>query len=164
MSFHTHLRATGAGEVPEDFASLSDFMWDSWDLAAEGFAAGISMSIQKDFNAVDSLYTGVTCHSKGASLPNTLPIYGGRLISNAAKDQPPFVILDPPQVREAAEFLETVSFDGLWQAAPPEVTRPYQGWDEAEVKNIFIGYHDKLRAFYKRATLAEQAVIKAFYF
>jgi hypothetical protein len=140
-------------------------MWASWEAYAEEFAAGIAESIEKDFGPVDRLYTMAADHGEAAGVPNTLPIYGGHLVHNAACDDPPFVILDPAEVQKTAEFLQTVSFDELWRtAAAAELARPYLGEDETTVKDIFLGRHDRLRTFYGRAALAGHAVVKAFWY
>ena len=159
-----HLRVTPVDNVAEDFASLSDFMWASWEAHEEEFARGIAESIQKDFGPVDHLYTGAACHGELAGAPKALPIYGGRLVLDPAGDRPPFVILDPAEVRKTSKFLQTASFNELWQTASAELIRPYLGWDEAEVKGIFFGHHHGLRTFYGRAAMAGHAVVKAFWY
>ena len=166
MSFHMHLRSMSAEEVPEDFASLFDFMWAFWKARKrkKEFARGIAEYIEKDFGSVDQIYTGATCHGEVAGAPNPLPVYGGRLVPDPAGDHPPFVILDPADVRKTSQFLQTASFDGFWQAASAELARPYLGLDETEVKEIFLGYHDRLRTFYGRAAMAGHAVVKAFWY
>lgn len=156
MSFHMHLRATASHEVPEDFSSLRDFMWGAWEAHQEEYAAGIADSICKDFGRVDKLYTMGTDQGDATSAAGSLPIFGGRHVHSPTKDQPPFVILNPAEVRGAADFLRTVSFDERWQIAG-------NGWED-EDRDTFLGYHTDLRTFYGRAALAGHAVIKAFWY
>ncbi|MEU4714304.1 DUF1877 family protein [Micromonospora purpureochromogenes] len=158
MSFHMHLRATASDEVPEDFSSLLDFMWAAWEAHPEEYAAGIADSIEKDFGHVHEIYTMRADQGDAANAASTLPIFGGRHIHSPTKDQPPFVILNPAEVRGVAEFLRTVSFDERWQIAGA-----YNGWED-ENRNTFLGYHNDLRTFYERATRAGHAVIKAFWY
>lgn len=165
MSFHMHLRATAAGDVPGDFASLFDFMWTAWEDHQAEHAAGIADSVEKSFGHLDQLYTGTTCQDEAAGASSTLPIYGGRLVPEPAGEHPPFVILDPPGVRAAAEFLQTAEFDVLWQTAATELSKAYVGWeDKNAAREIFLSHHDDLCTFYRRAALAGHAVIKAFWY
>jgi hypothetical protein len=165
VSFHMHLRATRTGEVQEDFASLFRFMDTAWEIHAEEFAAGIADSICKDFGHVDDLYTMTADYGEATGAPNTLPIYGGRLVHSATKEEPPFAILDPAEVQKAAEFLQTVSFDERWRIAGAKLSRPYVDWeDKTAAKDIFLDYHNRLRTFYGQAALAGHAIIKAFWY
>ena len=165
MSFHMHLRATAPKEVPEDSSSLLDFMSAAWETHQDEYAAGIANSICNDFGHVDDLYTMGADHGGATSAANTLPIFGGRHVHSPTKDQPPFIILNSAEVRETAEFLQTVSFDERWQIAGTKLSKPYIGWeDENAARNIFLGYHNDLRTFYRRAALAGHAVIKAFWY
>ncbi|MGI5521563.1 DUF1877 family protein [Micromonospora sp. CA-259024] len=165
MSFHMHLRATAANEVSEDFSSLHDFMWIAWEDHQQEYAAGIADSIEKDFGHVHELYTMGADHGDATNAASTLPVFGGRHIHSPTKDQPPFVLLNPAEVRGVAEFLRTVSFDERWQTAGTEPSQPYIGWeDKNAAKNIFLGYHNDLRTFYERAALSGRTVIKAFWY
>lgn len=166
MSFHMHLRATASNEVPEDFSSLLDFMWAAWEAHPEEYAAGIADSVEKDFGRVHELYTMGADDQDATSAASNLPIFGGRHIhSSPAKDQPPFVILNPAETRGAAKFLRTVSFDERWQIAGAKLSKPYIGWeDENAARNTFLGYHNDLRTFYGRAAQGGHAVIKAFWY
>jgi hypothetical protein len=158
VSFHMHLRATTSNEAPEDFSSLRDVMWAAWEDHQQEFAAGIAESIEKDFGHLHKLYTMGADESDATNAASTLPIFGGRHIPSPTKDQPPFVILNPAEVRGAADFLMTVSFDERWRAAGT-----YNGWED-ENRNTFLGYHTDLRTFYGRAALAGHTVIKAFWY
>lgn len=104
------------------------------------------------------------CQLQAASAASILPVYGDRPVFDPLTNQPPFVILGPAEVRKASEFLQTTSFDELWQSAPTELARPYIGCDETEVKDMFLGHHDNLRTFYGRAAMTGHAVVKAFSF
>ncbi|SBT42087.1 DUF1877 family protein [Micromonospora auratinigra] len=156
MSFHMHLRATAPNDVPEDYSSLRDFMWVAWEAHPEEYAAGIADSIDKDFGRVDELYTKGVDRGDATSAASTLPIFGGRHVHSPTKDQPPFVILNPAEVRGVAEFLRTVSFDERW-----EIAGTHDGWED-ENRSTFLDYHNDLRTFYQRAAQAGHAVIKAF--
>lgn len=165
MSFHMHLRATASNEVPEDFSSLLDFMWAAWEAHQEERAAGIADSVCKDFGHVHELYTMGADHGDATNAANSLPIFGGRHTHSPTKDQPPFVTLNPAEVRGTAEFLRNLSFNERWQIAGTKLSKPYIGWeDENAAKNVFLGYHNDLRTFYGRAALAGHAVIKAFWY
>ncbi|MEV0157231.1 DUF1877 family protein [Micromonospora sp. NPDC050686] len=164
MSFYMHLRAAASNEVPEDFSSLQDFMWAAWEAHAEEYVAGIARSIEKDFGHLNELYIMGTNQGDATNAASSLPIFGGRPIHDPAKDQPPFVILNPAETRGTAEFLRTVSFDERWQIAGTKLSQPYVGWEEKNAaRNIFLGYHNDLRTFYERTAQAGHAVIKAFW-
>ncbi|SIN45034.1 DUF1877 family protein [Micromonospora cremea] len=163
MSFHMHLRATTSKEAPQDFSSLLDFMWTAWEEHQQEYTAGIADSIEKDFGHVHELYTMGA--DQGDATNAALPIFGGRHIHSPTKDEPPFVILNPAEVRGVAEFLRTVSFDERWQIVGTELSKPYIGWeDKNAARNVFLGYHNDLRTFYGRAALAGHSVIKAFWY
>jgi uncharacterized protein DUF1877 len=93
-----------------------------------------------------------------------LPIYGGRPVYHPAHARPPFVILTAAEARDAADFLTTASFDALWEASGAKIASPYLGWDETKVKDIFLGYHADLGAFYRRTASTDHAVIKSFWY
>ncbi|RAO08420.1 DUF1877 family protein [Micromonospora noduli] len=165
MSFHMHLRATATNEVPEDFSSLVDLMSTAWEAHQNEYAAGVAHSIDKDFGHVHELYIMGLDQSDGTNPANNLPIFGGRHIDGPAKDQPPFVILDPAEVHRTADFLQTLSFDERWRIAGTNLSTPYIGWeDENAARKIYLGHHDALRTFYQRAARAGDAVIKAFWY
>lgn len=165
MSFHLHLRATTPSEVPGEFSSLLDFMWAAWEAHPAEDAAGIAESIEKDFGQVHELYTAGADRDDASSAASTLPIFGGRQVRGPTKDQPPFVVLDPAQVRAVAEFLRTLSFDERWQVAGTELSRQHLRWDgNNAARAIFLEHHGSLCTFYGRAALAGHAVIKAFWY
>lgn len=160
-----HLRATTPNEVPGDFSSLLDFMSIAWEAHQEEHQAGIADSIDKDFGHVHELYTMGLDHGDDTNPTNNLPIFGGRLIHSQTEDQPPFVILDPADVRRTADFLRTLSFDERWHIARTKLSKPYIGWeDENLARSIYLGHHNDLRTFYEQAARAEDAVIKAFWY
>ncbi|MEU3916747.1 DUF1877 family protein [Streptomyces sp. NPDC029004] len=167
MSFHMHLRAIRETEIQDDYSWLGDFMeaaWsDHWEAERD---AGIAHAIEKDFGPVHELHLAAAALVDGAveSRECELPVYGGRPVYHPSHDQPPFVLLTAAEVREASDFLTTASFDALWEAAGAKIAAPYRGWDEAEVKDIFLGHHAGLGAFYGRAASTGHAVIKAFWY
>ena len=160
-----HLRATVPEEVPEGFSSLDDFMWAAWEAHPEECEAGIAESIEKDFRQVHDLYTRGQDRDDVIGAAGELAIFGGRHVHGPTRDDPPFVILGPTDVRGVAEFLRTVSFDERWQVAGVELSRPYVGWDDSDAaRTTFLEHHEGLRAFYGRAALAGHAVVKAFWY
>jgi hypothetical protein len=160
-----HLRATATNEVPEDFSSLLDFMSTAWEAHQEEYAAGVAHSIEKDFGYVHELYNMGVDQGDGTNTANNLPIFGGQHIHSPAKDQPPFVILDAAEVRRTEDFRRTLSFDDRWRNPGTNLSTPYIGWeDENAARNIYLGHHNALRAFYQRAARAGDAVIKAFWY
>lgn len=164
MSYHLHLRAVPTDELQADFTWLTEFFSAAWDNHPEEAAAGIAESVEKDFFAVHHFYTGAADHPGGTDEPKTLPIEGGELISHPTDERPPFLILNPPAVQRASEFLLAASFDALWQAAGAELSAPFQGWDQDQVREIFLDYHRDLRAFYAKASDAGHAVAKCFWY
>ncbi|WP_431989743.1 DUF1877 family protein [Streptomyces albogriseolus] len=92
----------------------------------------------------------------------TLPIYGGRPVPHSADadpSNPPLMLLEPPEVSQAADFLAAVSFDQLWNVARARIMGP--GWDEAQARQEFLSCHRDLQRFYGRAASAGHAVVKA---
>lgn len=83
---------------------------------------------------------------------------------HATHNQPPFLILRPAQVREAADFLAAASFDDLWKAARAKVLPPFSAFDEAEVKGWFLIHHTDLQGFYTRTAATGHTVVKAFWY
>jgi len=165
VSFHIHLRATATNEVPGDFSSLLGFMSTAWEAYREEYVAGVAHSIDKDFGHVHELYTMGMDLGDGTNTANHLPIFGGRHVHSPAKDQPPFVILAPAEVRRTADFLRALSFDERWRIAGTHLSTPYIGWDdENAARNVYLGRHDALRTFYQGAARAGDAVIKAFWY
>jgi hypothetical protein len=62
--------------------------------------------------------------------------------SDTDPSNPLLGILEPPGVSQAAGFLASVSFDELWNVARAKLIR--RGWDEAEVRQEFVDYHESL--------------------
>ncbi|GAA3379363.1 hypothetical protein GCM10020367_62580 [Streptomyces sannanensis] len=151
MSIDMHFRAVPAEEIQEDFNRLTEFMLAAWDKHSEEYASGVSTSISKAFSHVNDFFTKGSDRGSGPSGPSLLPVYGGRHIEDPAHIDLGFLILDPDQVRVAAEFLQT-PFDTLWKVDGAQL----YGWNEAEMKHFHFG----LRAFYQRAASAGHAVIK----
>ncbi|WP_405890129.1 YfbM family protein [Streptomyces sp. NBC_00133] len=167
MSFHMHLRAIRETEIQDDYSWLEEFMeaaWsDRWEAERD---AGIAHAIEKDFGPVHELHTAAATlvDDDPGSRKCELPVYGGRPVYHPSHDQPPFVLLTAAEVREAADFLTTASFDALWAAAGAKIAAPYRGWDATEVKDLFLGHHESLNSFYRRAASTGHAVIKAFWY
>ncbi|MER5459189.1 DUF1877 family protein [Streptomyces sp. NPDC002668] len=162
-----HLRATRESEIQDDYSWLEEFMETAWSDRWEAERdAGIAHAIEKDFGLVSELHGAATAlvDDGSGSSKCELPVYGGRPVYHPSHGQPPFVLLTAAEVREAADFLATASFDALWAAAGAEIAAPYRGRDEAEVKDIYLGYHAGLGAFYGRAASTGHAVIKAFWY
>ncbi|OKK08563.1 hypothetical protein AMK26_06125 [Streptomyces sp. CB03234] len=158
MSYHLHFRAVPEGDVRDDLAWLESFMSAAWDDHPAEYRAGLATSIEKDFGLVDQLYATAGC------VDRELPVYGGRPVEYPDGDRPPFLVLPPDQVRSAADFLAGASFEALWETAGDKIRAVFAGWDEAVVKEILLGHHRDLCAFYRRTASAGHAVVKAAWF
>ncbi|MEU6063160.1 MULTISPECIES: DUF1877 family protein [Streptomyces] len=162
MSIHLHLRAVAESEIRDDHTWLAAFMSEAWDNHPDEYAAGIADSIEKVFNSVNDLYAAADVLHADVDKPWALPIYGGRPVAHSADadpSNPPLMILEPPGVSQAADFLATVSFDELWGIAGAK----FGGWigEEAQVRQEFLDIHRDLQGFYGRAASAGHAVVKA---
>ncbi|MFI1567625.1 DUF1877 family protein [Streptomyces sp. NPDC020490] len=162
MSIHLHLRAIAESEFRDDHTWLAAFMSEAWDNHPDEYAAGIADSIEKVFSSVNDLYAAAEVLQPDVDKPWTLPIYGGRPVAHSADadpSNPPLMILEPPGVSQAADFLATVSFDELWNIAGAKLG----GWagEEAAVRQEFLDIHRDLQGFYGRAASAGHAVVKA---
>ncbi|MEU5536937.1 DUF1877 family protein [Streptomyces sp. NPDC020362] len=162
MSIHLHLRAVAESEFRDDHTWLAAFMSAAWDNHPDEYAAGIADSIDKVWDAVNDLYAAADALEADTDKLWTLPIYGGRPVAHSTEadpSDPPLMILEPPGVSQAADFLASVSFDELWNVAGAKLV--WSGWDEAEVGQVFLDHHRDLLGFYGRAAAAGHAVIKA---
>ncbi|MGV9993654.1 DUF1877 family protein [Streptomyces sp. NPDC003374] len=162
MSVHLHLRAVAESEIRDDHTWLAAFMSEAWDNHPDEYAAGIADSIDKVWGAVNDLYAAADVRDTDAEEPWTLPIYGGRPVPHSADADPadpPLMLLEPPGVSQAADFLATVPFDQLWNVAGAGIIGP--GWTEAQVRQEFLNCHRDLQQFYGRAASAGHAVVKA---
>lgn len=162
MSMHLHFRAVAEAEIRDDHTWLAAFMSEAWDDHPDEYAAGIADSIDKVWNSVNDLYAAADLLHADAGESWTLPIYGGRPVPHGAgadPSDPPLMILEPPGVAQAADFLATVSFDDLWDVAGAAISGICQ--DEAQAREEFLGHHGHLRGFYERAASAGHAVVKA---
>ncbi|QTE00440.1 hypothetical protein S1361_24125 [Streptomyces cyanogenus] len=157
-----HLRAVAESGIRDDHTWLAAFMWEAWENHPAEYAAGIAVSIDKVWHAVNDLYAAAGVLDADAGEFWTLPIYGGRPVAHGADadpSDPPLGILEPPGVSQAADFLTSVSFDELWNAAGAKLVR--SGWDEAQAGQRFLGHHRCLQGFYERAATAGHAVVRA---
>ncbi|MGW6394482.1 DUF1877 family protein [Streptomyces sp. NPDC055103] len=162
MSIHLHFRAVAASEIQDGHTWLAAFMSEAWDRHADEYAAGVTASLAKVWDSVNDLYAAADVPGADADKPWTLPIYGGRPVAHHADadlHDPPMMLLDPPEVSRAADFLATVSFDELWQVAATAFGR--LGQEETLVRQEFLEYHENLRGFYGRAAAAGHAAVKA---
>jgi hypothetical protein len=162
MSIHLHVRAVAESEIRDDHTWLAAFMSEAWDNHPDEYAAGIADSINKVWGTVNDLYAAADVLGTDADKSWTLPIYGGRPVPHSADadpSNPPLMLLEPPGVSQAADFLAAVSFDQLWNVAGARIIGP--GWDEAQARQEFLNYHRDLQGFYGRAASAGHAVVKA---
>ncbi|MGW2635171.1 DUF1877 family protein [Streptomyces chattanoogensis] len=162
MSIHMHMRAVAESEIRDDHTWLATFMCEAWDNHPAEYAAGIAVSIDKVWGAVNDLYAAADVLDADAAKPWELPIYGGRPVAHSADadpSNPPLGILEPPGVSQAAGFLGSVSFDELWNVAGAKLV--WSGSDEAQVRQEFLDYHRRLQGFYGRAATAGHAVVRA---
>ncbi|MFF0476367.1 DUF1877 family protein [Streptomyces sp. NPDC004284] len=161
MSISLHLRAVAESEFRDDHTWLAAFMGAAWGNHPEEYAAGIADSIPKVWGAVNDLYASAEVLPADADKPS-LPVYGGRPVAHsevAGPHDPPMMVLDPPGVSQAAEFLAAVSFDELWSRADAGLKG--HGQDEALFRQEYLEHHESLRGFYGRAASAGHAVVKA---
>ncbi len=157
-----HMRAVAESEIRDDHTWLAAFMWQAWENQPAEYVAGIAVSIDKAWGAVNDLYAAADVLDADAGELWTLPIYGGRPVAHGADadpSNPPLGILEPPGVSQAAGFLASVSFDELWNVASAE--RVWSGRDEAQVRREFLDYHRRLQGFYGRAATAGHTVVRA---
>ncbi|GAA3532303.1 DUF1877 family protein [Streptomyces osmaniensis] len=162
MSIHLHLRAVAKSEIRDDHTWLAAFMAEAWGNHPDEYAAGIADSIDKVWDSVNDLYAAARVLGTDADKPWRLPIYGGRRVPHSADADPfdpPLMMLEPPGVSQAANFLATVSFDDLWKVAGAEFSG--RGWDETQARQEFLDHHRDLKGFYGRAATAGHAVVKA---
>ncbi|MFC9270909.1 DUF1877 family protein [Streptomyces zhihengii] len=164
MSYHMHLRAVAAEDVPHGFDGLTAFMSARWDALAEECAAGIAEAVEKDFEMIDGFYATAGAGPDGAGEGARLVVFGGEVVRDPEDEQPPFAVLSPAGTVDAAAFLDGIAFDPLWDGAGTGFRAPFAGWEEAEVKEIFRQYHTDLRAFYRSAADRRHAVVKAFWY
>ena len=156
------MRAVAESEIRDDHTWLAAFMWQAWENQPAEYVAGIAVSIDKAWGAVNDLYAAADVLDADAGELWTLPIYGGRPVAHGADadpSNPPLGILEPPGVSQAAGFLASVSFDELWNVASAE--RVWSGRDEAQVRREFLDYHRRLQGFYGRAATAGHTVVRA---
>lgn len=135
-------------------------MLAAWANHREEYTRGIADSIEKDFAGVSQLYTGAPDGPEDAGDPSGLAVYGGELVPR--EDGPPFLILQPHQVGEAAAFLNAANFDSFWDASGAALSAIWG--DPAFAREIYLSHHEGLVAFYQTAAQAGQAVIKAFWY
>ncbi|MFE0463435.1 DUF1877 family protein [Kitasatospora sp. NPDC058965] len=159
MSFHLHLRAVPPAELRPGSPWTTAFMLAAWGNRREECAAGTAESIEKDFAGVHQLYTGAADGPADTGDPSGLPIFGGELVPH--EDGPPFLILHPHRVAEAAAFLSAADFDSLWEAAGTAL----RATGDPEVdRDLYLSHHRGLAAFYRTAADTGHAVIKAFWY
>ncbi|MEU4132134.1 DUF1877 family protein [Streptomyces wuyuanensis] len=158
MSINLHFRAVAESEVRNDHTWLAAFMAEAWEDHIAEYAAGITWSMNKGWDAVNDLYAAADALCTDAGEPWTLPIYGGRPVPHSADadpSHPPLMLLEPPGVSQVARFLTTVSFDELWNAVGARFNA--LGWTSQEL----LEHHGNLQGFYGRAASAGHAVVKA---
>lgn len=157
-----HLRAVAESAIRDDHTWLAAFMSEAWDNHPDEYGAGIAVSIDKVWHAVNDLYAAADVLDADAAQPWELPIYGGRPVAHSADadpSDPPLGILEPPGVSQAAGFLARVPFDGLWNVAGAGLVR--SGGDEEQVRQEFLDHHRRLQGFYGRAAASGHAVVRA---
>ncbi|GAA2154180.1 hypothetical protein GCM10009760_52820 [Kitasatospora kazusensis] len=157
-----HLRAVPQDEIQPQSGWLATFMQNSWRREEE-FTTGIACAIEKDFDDVEQLYTGSAEGAGDVGGPAALPVFGGSSVDSEVG--PPFLIMTPLQVKQAAEFLEAAAFDVLWSASKEAIFGPRGSYAyEAEIEAIFLQHHQGLLSFYRQAAGAGHSVVKAFWF
>ncbi|MEU6587742.1 DUF1877 family protein [Streptomyces sp. NPDC046881] len=162
MSIHMHMRAVAESEIRDDHTWLAAFMGEAWENQPAEYAAGIAVSIEKVWGAVNDLYAAADVLDADAAKPWELPIYGGRPVAHgtdADPSNPPLGLLEPSGVLEAADFLANVSFDELWNVAGAKLV--WSRGHEARTRQEFLDCHRRLAGFYGRAAAAGHAVVRA---
>ncbi|MDX3240154.1 DUF1877 family protein [Streptomyces sp. ME03-5709C] len=144
---------------------MAESLAEAWDNHAEEVEAGIAESIEKDFELLHLLCTSEPAAPGGADGPGSLPLEGGSVIEDPEDADPPILVLQPAQVREAARFLDEVPFDGLWASGRQAIMADFRGWDEERVRDEVVRpRHERLRTFYARAAAEGHTVVKCFWF
>ncbi|MFF8375387.1 DUF1877 family protein [Streptomyces sp. NPDC015661] len=160
MSIYLHFRAVAESEIRDDHTWLAAFMYEAWERVAEECEAGIADAINKAWGRVNDFY-GAARAPGVDSETSSLPIYGGRPVGHSADadlGNPPMMILDPPDVSKAADFLASVSFDESWRIAGAGFGG--HGENDALFRQEFLAYHESLLAFYGQAASAGHSVVK----
>lgn len=156
MNHRYHLRSVPAATLTYDPDWLAAQFADDWDDLQALCAAHLAGVLQKDFTDVDRLYT-----AHGSGHAGSLPVLGGRAVPHPDDGLPPFAVLTPPGVEEAAAYLIGVSFDSLWPTVRRELTAPYGPVvPEAQIRDHFARTHEGLTAFYARAADEGRSVVK----
>ncbi|MET8968754.1 DUF1877 family protein [Streptomyces hydrogenans] len=158
MSIHLHFRAVAESEIQNDHTWLAAFMAEAWENDEAEYPMGIAHSVNKSWDAVHDLYAATYGLSADADDSWNLPIYGGRPVPHSADpapSDPPLMLLEPTGVSQAARFLTTVSFDGLWNVVGARFRN--LGWARQEYRE----HQRDLQAFYGQAASAGHAVVKA---
>ncbi|MFE7615573.1 DUF1877 family protein [Streptomyces sp. NPDC057496] len=173
MSIHLHFRAVAKSEIRDDHTWLAAFMHEAWQNHPAEYAEGVAGSIEKVFGLVNDLYaaaetlgTDVDAGTDagvdtGVGRAWELPVHGGRPVAHGAgadPSDPPMMLLEPPGVARAADFLAGVSFDELWSVAGAGVCGRLG--EEAQARQEFLRYHEDLRRLYGRAASAGRAMVK----
>ncbi|MET9448953.1 DUF1877 family protein [Streptomyces cinerochromogenes] len=158
MSIYLHFRAVVESEIRDDHTWLAAFMSKAWEDRVDEYAAGVACSINKGWGSVNDFYAAADSLDTDADESPILPIYGGRPVPHSADadpSDPPLMLLEPPGVSQAAQFLAAVSFDELWNVVGARFSA--LGWTRQEL----LDHHRNLRGFYERAASAGHAVVKA---
>ena len=168
MSFHMHLRAIRETEIQDDYSWLEEFMEAAW---SDRWEAERDAGIAQPSKRTSALSTSSTPRRdiRRRTTPNRGSVNcrstEADLSYHPSHDQLPFVLLTAAEVGEAADFLTTASFDALSGGrGRPRSLRPYRGWDEAEVKDIFLGMHAGLGSSTDALLQPAMPVIKAFWY
>jgi hypothetical protein len=161
MGYHLHLIAVPEAELREDGVWLAELFAASWD-REEKPPDAVEMVIRKDFFTLDHLLCGAEKHDIGPWLPASLLIFGGRPVYHPEYADP-YVLLTPDEVRAAAEFLGTTTFEELWTASGAELAASW-GWPEEEVAETLAAHFARLRETYTRAAAEGRVMAKYFAF
>ncbi|MFJ2898153.1 DUF1877 family protein [Streptomyces sp. NPDC087218] len=169
MSIHLHFRAVAKPEIRDDHTWLAAFMYEAWQNHPAEYAEGVAGSIEKVFGFVNDLYAAADALGMDAGMDVDggvgriweLPVHGGRPVAHGAgadPSDPPMMLLEPPGVARAADFLARVSFDELWSLAGAGACGRFGG--EAQARQEFLRHHEDLRRLYGRAASAGRAMVK----
>ena len=158
MTYHMHLRALPPTEVQRDGEWVEAFMEAAWRNYEEEYETGVTWAIEKQFDGLAHLYTGIP-DGRFAGDPSGLPVFGGESIPYPLQGGPPFLIMMPEQVQAAWEFLDGASFDALWAASGPALS---EHWPDAG--SVYRDHHRRLSEFYEDTARCEEAMIKAFWY
>lgn len=159
MGYDLQVQAVSAAESEKGAEHLSAFMTERWH-AYQDHASDIRFTISKSFIQLDELYR--TASHLAAGDAAGLPMGGGQPVLPFG--DPVMTLMEPGDVRRAAEFLAAHTFEELWEAGGAALAAASgNGTDPALScfrKDLADGDADA-RAFYAQAAAAGLGAVSA---